>query len=173
MENTAATVAFMFLGNRNSLIGELATALVLCRIPLDAKVTYFPFESQLLVWPWTEIFYVSVYVVVALVPLMVPTRHALRWFSSRALLSMLIVFPLYLALPLIAPPRPFVLNGMLGALLNFDRAHDSAAAALPSYHVIWAFLTARVMGRKPWQSRLWQLWAVLVGPAASPQECMP
>lgn len=131
-------------------------------IPLDAKVAYFPFESQLLVWPWTEIFYVSVYVVVALVPLMVPTRHALRWFSSRALLSMLIVFPLYLALPLIAPPRPFVLNGMLGALLNFDRAHDSAAAALPSYHVIWAFLTARVMGRKPWQSRLWQLWAVLV-----------
>ncbi len=131
-------------------------------IPVDARPAYLPFESHLRVWPWTEVLYGSVYVVVVLLPLIVRTRHALRWFSSRALLSMVIVFPLYIALPLIAPPRPFVSNGVLGALLNFDRSHDSAAAAFPSYHVIWAFLAAGVMGRTPWQKRLWQLWAVLV-----------
>ena len=139
----------------------LYEAVIALGIPVDAKVAYLPFESRLRVWPWTEVLYGSVYVVVILVPLMARTRHGLRWFSSRALLSMAIVFPLYLAAPLIAPPRPFVLNGTLGALLNFDRAHDSAAAAFPSYHVIWAFLAAQVMGRKPWQRRLWQLWAVL------------
>jgi len=140
----------------------LYEAVIALGIPVDANVAYLPFESRLRVWPWTEVFYGSVYVVVMLVPLMARTRHALRCFSSRALISMVIVFPLYLAVPLIAPPRPFVLNGALGALLNFDRAHDSAAAAFPAYHVIWAFLAAEVMGRKPWQRRLWQLWAVLV-----------
>jgi len=131
-------------------------------IPVDARPACLPFESHLPVWPWTEIFYGSVYVVVMLSPLILRTRHALRWFSSRALLSMAIVFPLYIALPLIAPPRPFISNGVLGALLNFDRSHDSAAAAFPSYHVIWAFLAAGIMGRTPWQKRLWQLWAILV-----------
>jgi membrane-associated phospholipid phosphatase/protein-S-isoprenylcysteine O-methyltransferase Ste14 len=140
----------------------LYEAVIALGIPVDAKVAYLPFESRLRVWPWTEILYGSVYVVVVLVPLMARTRHALRSFSSRALLSMVIVFPLYLAVPLIAPPRPFVLNGALGVLLNFDRSRDSAVAAFPAYHVIWAFLAAEVMGRKPWLRRLWQLWAVSV-----------
>jgi prolipoprotein diacylglyceryltransferase/protein-S-isoprenylcysteine O-methyltransferase Ste14 len=140
----------------------LYEAVIALGIPVDAKVGYLPFESRMPVWPWTEIFYGSVYAVVVLVPLLARTRHALRWFSSRALLSMVIVFPLYLAAPLIAPPRPFVSNGALGALLNFDRSHDSAAAAFPAYHVIWAFLTAAVMGNKPWHRRLWRLWAFLV-----------
>jgi len=140
----------------------LYEAVIALGIPVDAKVAYLPFESRLRVWPWTEISYGSVYVVAVLVPLMARTRHALRWFSSRALLSMVIVFPLYLAVPLIAPPRPFASNGALGTLLNFERSHDSATAAFPSYHVIWAFLAAGAMGRGPWQKRLWQLWAVLV-----------
>ena len=140
----------------------LYEAVIALGIPADAKIAYLPFESRLGVWPGTEILYGSVYVVVVLVPLLARTRHALRWFSSRALLSMAIVFPLYLAVPLIAPPRPFAWNGALGTLLNFERAHDSATAAFPSYHVIWAFLAAAIMGRKPWQRRLWQLWALLV-----------
>jgi prolipoprotein diacylglyceryltransferase len=141
----------------------LYEALIALGVPVDAKVAYLPFESRLRVWPWTETLYGSVYVIVVMAPLMARTRHALRWFSSRALLSMVIVFPLYLTVPLIAPPRPFVSNGALGALLNFDRSHDSAAAAFPSYHVIWAFLAAEIMGRELWQRRVWQLWAVLVG----------
>jgi membrane-associated phospholipid phosphatase/protein-S-isoprenylcysteine O-methyltransferase Ste14 len=140
----------------------LYEAVIALGVPADAKPAYLPFESQLPVWPWTEIFYGSVYVVVALVPLVARTRHALRWFSSRALLSMVIVFPLYLAVPLIAPPRSFVPTGVLGNWLNFDRLHDSAASAFPSYHVIWAFLAAEVMGRTPWQRRVWGVWAVLV-----------
>ena len=121
-----------------------------------------PFESRLPVLPWTEIFYGSVYVVVLLVPLIVRTRYDLRLFSSRALLAMVIIFPLYLAVPLIAPPRSFVAIGRLGEWLNLDRAHDSAATAFPSFHVVWAFIAAEALARGPWQKRLWRAWAVLV-----------
>jgi len=140
----------------------LYEAVVALGIPMDAKIAYLPFERQLPVLPWTEIVYASVYPIVVLVPLIVRTRHDLRWFSSRGLFAMIIVFPLYLAVPLIAPPHPFVAHSALGLLLNFDRAHDGAVAAFPSYHVIWAFLAAEVMGRNRWQRWLWRVWAILV-----------
>lgn len=138
----------------------LYEAVVALGIPADAKVVYLPFEWRLPVWSWTEIFYGSVYLVVTLVPLLVRTRHDLRWFSGRALLSMLLVFPLYLVVPLISPPRPFVSVGALGWWLDFDRAHDSAAGAFPSYHVIWAFLAAAALGtnkRRRWMGTVWAL----------------
>ncbi|MGH9501992.1 MAG: prolipoprotein diacylglyceryl transferase family protein [Terriglobales bacterium] len=136
-------------------------AFVFIGVPPDAKVAYFRFESHLPVWPWTDIFYGSVYVMVLLVPLIVRTRKELRRFSSRALLSMAIVFPLYLAVPLIAPPRPFAASGFWGMLLNLDRSHDGAAAAFPSYHVVWAFLAAESLARMRWQKLLLRSWAVL------------
>ncbi len=112
--------------------------------------------------PWTQILYDSVYVMVLLIPLIVRTRHDLRLFSGRALIAMMIVFPFYLAVPLIAPPRPFAASGLLGEWLNLDRGHDSAAAAFPSYHVVWAFIAAEALAHTPWQKRLWRSWAVLV-----------
>ena len=140
----------------------LYEAIISLGIPADGKIAYLPFESRIPVWQWTEILYASVYVAVALVPLIAKTRHDLHWFSSRGLLSMAIVFPIYLTVPLIAPPRPFVSNTNLGLLLNFDRALDSAAAAFPSYHVIWAFLAAGVLGRQRWSKWLARTWACLV-----------
>jgi protein-S-isoprenylcysteine O-methyltransferase Ste14 len=128
----------------------------------DAIVAYLPFESRLPVWQWTEIFYGSVYLVVMLVPLLVRTRHEMRRFSSRALFSMLLVFPLYLVVPLIAPRRPFESVGAFGWLLNFERAHDSPAAAFPSYHVIWACLAAAALGTNRGSRRLGTVWALLV-----------
>jgi len=130
--------------------------------PRDARIAYLPFEWRWTVWHWTEVFYISVYVVVLLAPLIVRTRHQLRWLSSRALLSMIVVFPLFLAVPLIAPPRPFVESGILAALLNFDRAHDGAVAAFPSYHVIWAALAASAICRKRWLKILGWTWVILV-----------
>lgn len=130
--------------------------------PRDARIAYLPFEWSWTIWPWTEVFYISVYFVVLVAPLILRTRHQLRWLSRRALLSMVLVFPIYLAVPLVAPPRPFVASGLLGALLNFDRAHDGAAAAFPSYHVIWAFLAAGAIGRTRWLKVLRWAWAILV-----------
>jgi membrane-associated phospholipid phosphatase/protein-S-isoprenylcysteine O-methyltransferase Ste14 len=137
-------------------------AFVFIGVPSDAKIAYLPPELRLPVLPWTSFFYGSVYVMVLLVPLVVRTRHDLRLFSSRALLSMVIVFPIYLAVPLVAPPRPFSATGPMGEWLRLDRSLDGAAAAFPSYHVIWAFLVAEALARSRWQKRLWRTWAVLV-----------
>lgn len=140
----------------------LYEAIISLGIPADAKIAYLPFESRIPVWQWTELLYASVYVTGALVPLIAKTRHELRWFSSRGLLSMAIVFPVYLTVPLVAPPRLFVSDTTLGLLLNFDRVHDGATAAFPSYHVIWAFLAAEVLGRQRWAKWLARTWAFLV-----------
>jgi Prolipoprotein diacylglyceryl transferase/PAP2 superfamily/Phospholipid methyltransferase len=137
-------------------------AFVVIGVPRDAEIAFLTLENRVPVLPWTGIFYGSVYVMVLLVPWIVRTRHDLRLFSSRALISMVIVFPLYLAVPLIAPPRAFSTTGRLAELLRLDRSMDGAAAAFPSYHVIWAFLAAEALGRSPWQKRLWRAWAVLV-----------
>ena len=129
-------------------------------VPIDARSGYFPFEHRLPVWPWSEIFYGSVYVVVLLAPLMARTHRDLRLFSRRALFSMLVVFPVYLTVPLIAPPRSFVPRDVMGSLLNFDRSLDGAGAAFPSYHVIWAFLAVSLMaGNGGWRRKAWHVWA--------------
>jgi protein-S-isoprenylcysteine O-methyltransferase Ste14 len=137
-------------------------AFVVIGIPPDAKVAYLPFEFRWPLLPWTGIFYASIYVVVVLVPLLARTRSNLRSFSQRGLLSMVVVFPLYLAVPFIAPARSFATTGLWEKLLNLDRSLDTAAAAFPSYHVIWAFLAAEALGRTRRQKWLWRTWALLV-----------
>lgn len=137
-------------------------AFVIIGIPPDARTAYLPCESRLAVLPWTNVFYASVYVVVLLIPGILRTRHDLGTFSKRALLSMIVVFPAYLALPLIASPRPFITTGFWGSLLRVDRSFGTAAAAFPSYHVIWAFLAAEALGSTRLRSAFWRAWAVLV-----------
>ena len=137
-------------------------AFVAVGVPRDAKPAYLPFDYRLPLLPWTDVLYSSVYVLVSLVPLLARTRHDLRAFSKRGLFSMVVVFPLYFAVPLIAPPRAFVTTGLWEKLLNLDRSFDTAAAAFPSYHVVWAFLAAETLGRTRWQRWLWRAWFLLV-----------
>jgi membrane-associated phospholipid phosphatase len=132
-------------------------------IPADAVIAYLPFERHLPVLQLTEIFYISLYPAVFLAFLAVSTRGTLRLLCIRALVSMALVIPIFLSVPLISPPRPFIPASFLGSLLTWERALDSAAAAFPSYHVIWAFLVAEAMGGGiRWRRILWRTWAVLV-----------
>jgi len=130
--------------------------------PRDAVIAYLPFERHLPVLPWAEVFYFSVYPVVVLVPFLGPDRAALRLFCVRAWLSMVVSFPVFLCIPLISPPRPFIANSMWGAFLTFDRRLDGPSAAFPSYHVIWAFLAAEALGAgNRWRKLCWRTWAAL------------
>jgi prolipoprotein diacylglyceryltransferase/protein-S-isoprenylcysteine O-methyltransferase Ste14 len=141
----------------------LYEAVVAMGTPPDAVSGVLPFERRLPVVEWSEIFYASVYVVTALAPLFARTRSDLRTFSVRGLGAMLVAFPLYLAIPLIAPPRPFTLHTGLGQLLRLERALDSPVAAFPSFHIIWAMLAAQVFARRrPRLTWLYYGWALLV-----------
>lgn len=132
-------------------------------VPPDARAAFLPFEARLPVLEWTELFYASTYLLVCAAPLIAGTRRDLRLFAVRGLLAMALVFPLYLAVPLVAPPRAFVPQALPGRLLAWERALDTPAEAFPSFHVIWALLAAEVFaGRMPRLKWIWRIWAVLV-----------
>ena len=132
-------------------------------IPRDAVEAIFPFERNLPVFEWSEVFYASTYPFVILAPLVARTKRDLREFSIAGLISTGLIILLFLAVPLIAPPRPFTPHGPLGRLLEWERANDTPAAAFPSFHVAWAFLAARVYAssvRAP--KALWWGWATII-----------
>lgn len=129
--------------------------------PSDAISTYLSVEHHLRVTEWTEAAYASPYVWVIAAPFVANSSRSLRRFSISAWLAMAIVFPIFLAFPFIAPTRPFAPHTFLGRLLALERGFDSPAGALPSFHVIWAILAARVFEER-WKSLrwLWRAWAV-------------
>ena len=139
----------------------LYEAVVAMGIPKDAIVANLAWETRWPVMQWVEVWYLSVYPVVVLTPLLVGDSATLRRFSKSALTSMLITFPVFIAVPFISPPRPFVATSLLGRMLNLERTLDSAAAAFPSYHVIWAFVAAAALSHKGgWRRILWYGWAL-------------
>jgi prolipoprotein diacylglyceryltransferase/protein-S-isoprenylcysteine O-methyltransferase Ste14 len=141
----------------------LYEAVIALGLPPGTPTAQFGFERNLPVIEWFEIFYASVYVLTALAPLAARTRGDLRTFCIRALCSMAVVFPVYLAFPLAAPPREFQPHTALGQLLSWERTLDNAAGAFPSFHVIWAVLTAEVFARRwPAMAWAWRAWAGLV-----------
>jgi protein-S-isoprenylcysteine O-methyltransferase Ste14 len=138
----------------------LYEAILALGIPSDAIPTYLPLKYHFRVAEWTEAAYASTYVWVIVAPLVANSGRSLRRFCLSGWLAMAIVFPIYLALPLIAPARPFVPHTLLGRVLAWERGFDSAAGALPSFHVIWAILAARVFEERSKSLRwLWRAWA--------------
>ncbi len=142
------------------ILYELVVAL---GVPHDAVAAYMPFERRWPVVEASEVAYASVYVVTALAPALAWTRHDLRVFMVRGLLSIALIIPVYLTVPLIAPPRASTPGGWLGTLIQWERGIDSPAAAFPSYHVVWALIAAGVFAaRSPRLRWLWRTWVALV-----------
>ncbi|MBV9924576.1 MAG: prolipoprotein diacylglyceryl transferase [Acidobacteria bacterium] len=141
----------------------LYEAVRLIGVPKDAFVAYFPFEKYIPVYEATELVYASTYALVLLAPLVARTRRDLREFAIRGLFATGLVTLLFLVVPLVAPPRPFVPRGPLGELLTWERALDTPAAAFPSFHVVWALLAARAYAARARSWRfVWWGWAVAV-----------
>ncbi|MFT3770215.1 MAG: prolipoprotein diacylglyceryl transferase [Minicystis sp.] len=124
------------------LWSALYEAVAAAGLPPDAVSTVTAFEQRVPVIEQTEALYALTYPFVLLAPLAARARRDLRALAVSGLLASAIVFPLYLALPLISPPRPFHPEGPLGQLLALERALDTPVCAFPSFHVIWAFLAA-------------------------------
>jgi len=116
-------------------------------VPRDAIIAYLPFERGLPVIEWTELFYVSTYLIVFMVPLSKASASTLRRFCIAGLIVTASGILAFIILPLIAPPREFRPGGFLGQLLQWERQHDTPAAAFPSFHVAWAILSAYVYAR--------------------------
>lgn len=107
------------------------------------------FEPGAPVLVWTEAIYALAYPLALAAPLLAARSRDLRRFQTSAIAAMLVAFWCYLAIPVLAPPRPFVDPSPLGRLLSLERADAiDGRVALPSFHVYWAFACAWMISRR-------------------------
>jgi protein-S-isoprenylcysteine O-methyltransferase Ste14 len=129
-------------------------------VPPDARGTALSLDASIPFLPWTEAIYATPYLVVAAVPLLLRTNRTLREFSRQALVSFIIVFPLLFAVPLVTGLSLPIVGGRWADLVRLERQWDSTACALPSYHVVWAFIAAGALaGKSRIRQVLWFAWA--------------
>jgi protein-S-isoprenylcysteine O-methyltransferase Ste14 len=129
----------------------------------DALYTNLPFEEHWRVNEFSEIFYLFTYVFVLPVPFIILTRSQLRSFIIDLWFIIVITGLIFLLIPFVVKQKEFVPQTFLGQLILFDRSLDRESAALPSFHVIWAFVAARYyaanIDRTKW---IWYTIAVLI-----------
>jgi hypothetical protein len=142
----------------------------------SAFTTYLPLELGWPIWQPMEVFYVSAYLLVTLAPLAASTNRVLRRFAVGGLLSIVLGNLIFLAIPAIAPPRPFQPSGLLGRMMVLDRNLDlnNGTASFPSFHVVWSFLGGAVFAQRWPRIRFvcWA-WAHWYPSVASSQVCIP
>jgi protein-S-isoprenylcysteine O-methyltransferase Ste14/membrane-associated phospholipid phosphatase len=129
----------------------------------DAIYTNLPFEEHWPILEFSEIFYSFIYLFVLLVPLIIKTREQLRSFIIDVWFATIIMGIIYLVFPFIVRQRVFVPHSFLGHLILFERSVDGVTGALPSFHVIWAFLSAKYFSKSVIRYKwIWYFLAVLI-----------
>jgi protein-S-isoprenylcysteine O-methyltransferase Ste14 len=125
----------------------------------DAISTTLPFEEHWPVWEFSEVFYSFTYLFVLIIPFVIRSGRELRSFIADSWFAILIAGFIYLVLPFVVIQRTFVPHSFFGNIIMLERSLDGTAAALPSFHVIWAFIGARYFSRSI-KSLTW-IWYIL------------
>ncbi|MCU0431945.1 MAG: prolipoprotein diacylglyceryl transferase [Bacteroidia bacterium] len=116
--------------------------------PGKAVNSYLPVELRWPVIEWAVWPYASIYVLAIVVPLTLRSKAGLRRWTTTALWSIGLGVWLCLIVPLKADPRAFTPVSVSGVWLLWERQADGAAAAFPSFHVIWAVLSAAALAHE-------------------------
>jgi protein-S-isoprenylcysteine O-methyltransferase Ste14/membrane-associated phospholipid phosphatase len=132
---------------------------ILAGIPSDAIATNMPFEKNLPVWEFSEILYLLTYLFALMVPLVISTRERLRRFITDLWFAIIITGLFYFAFPFIVHQRDFLPHSVAGKIILFERSMDGETCALPSFHVIWAFIWARYLTER--RKRFGWLWYIV------------
>lgn len=117
-------------------------AFIFIGAPDDAMSTNLLFEEHLPIWEFSTVFYSFTFLFSLLVPLVVKTRKQLTHFITDVCFAIIFVGIIYLVFPLIIKQKDFIPHSFLGRVILFERSVDGESGALPSCHVIWAFLAA-------------------------------
>jgi protein-S-isoprenylcysteine O-methyltransferase Ste14 len=138
-------------------------AFIYAGIPEDAIPTSLPFEKNWPVWEFSEIFYSLTYVFALLIPLVIKTKVQLRSFITDLWFAIIIVGIIYLVFPFIVKQRDFIPQTFLGDIIQFERVKDGETCALPSFHVIWAFIAAMYFSRSIMHFNwIWYILAIII-----------
>jgi protein-S-isoprenylcysteine O-methyltransferase Ste14 len=136
---------------------------ILAGTPRDAIATNLPFEKGMPVWEFSEIFYLSTYIFALMVPLVIKTRALMRRFITDLWFALIITGLIYFFFPFIVEQRDLIPHTFLGRIILFERSMDGETCALPSFHVIWAFIWARYLaGRVQRGTWIWYGLAILI-----------
>jgi membrane-associated phospholipid phosphatase/protein-S-isoprenylcysteine O-methyltransferase Ste14 len=136
---------------------------ILAGAPADAITTNFPFEKELPVIELTGLFYISIYLFAFILPFIIKTKTQLRRFIADMWFVSIIAGLIYFAFPFITEQRDFIPETAIGRFILLDRSFDGVTASFPSFHVIWAFVTARYFSASiPRFSLIWYLVAILI-----------
>jgi protein-S-isoprenylcysteine O-methyltransferase Ste14/membrane-associated phospholipid phosphatase len=131
--------------------------------PKDAIYTTLPFEEHWPIWEFSEVFYSFTYIFVLLIPLVIKTKFLLRSFIIDVWFAVVIVGIIYLVFPFIVKQRVFIPHSFFGNLILSERSMDGETGALPSFHVIWAFLAARYFSKSIMRFNwIWYILAILI-----------
>jgi protein-S-isoprenylcysteine O-methyltransferase Ste14 len=122
-------------------------AFIFIGAPRDAISTNLPFEKHLPIWEFSEVFYSFAFLFSLSVPLVIKTKEHLRCFITDIWFTIIIVGIIYLVFPMVIKQKDFIPHSFLGRLILFERSLDGESGALPSCHVIWAFLAATYFSR--------------------------
>lgn len=121
---------------------------ILAGVPSRPWLSNLPFEHRIPVIEWSVIVYSSVYLYALLVPILSESRSELRRFIIDIWFVSIVTFIIYFAFPFIVSQRQFIPVTAPGRFILSGRALDNVTGALPSFHVIWAFVSARYFTRK-------------------------
>ncbi len=118
-------------------------AFIFLGIPKNAINTTLPFENKIPVIEFTTLFYVLTYLYAVIIPFIIKKANVMREFEYDVWLATGISAFIYFTIPFIIKQREFIPHSFLGNLLVYDRSQDGFSAAFPSFHVIWALISAR------------------------------
>jgi protein-S-isoprenylcysteine O-methyltransferase Ste14 len=117
-------------------------------------------------WPVIEeleIIYILIYPVTVLVPLLITDKKLFNQYKHTATCAIFVGFFIQWMIPNFAKPRSFEPTSWLGDLIMWERTMDSPSAALPSFHVLWACISAfGISLNYPKLKQLGWLFAVLI-----------
>jgi protein-S-isoprenylcysteine O-methyltransferase Ste14 len=106
---------------------------------------------------WTELIYFAAYPLVLLAPLLAARKSDLRDLTIRAWVATAGSALVYLTVPVTFPVK-LVPDTVFAPMLEWERAFNASATALPAFHVIWPML---VLPRSRWR------WPVTISIAVS------
>ncbi len=115
--------------------------------PGDGIRTNLPFEEHMPVWEISVVFYIFTYLFALSVPSLLKTGKQLRSFISDLWFAIIVAGIIYLLFPVVVRQKDFIPHSFFGQLILFERSIDGEAAALPSFHVVWAFISATYLSR--------------------------
>ena len=138
-------------------------AFIFIGAPKDAIITNLPFEKHLPIWEFSVVFYSFYFVFSLSVPLVIKTRKQLRCYITDMWFALIIVGIFYLVFPMVVKQKDFIPHSFLGRLILFERSLDGESGALPSCHVILAFMAATYFSRSFVRFKwIWYLLAALI-----------